>query len=78
LLLKKNVNCNDVDVREMAKKMQKKFLKYLDQYSVILAMGDALDPRLKLKILRPTYDKVDPITAEEKVAIVRKNLNSAL
>ena len=74
LLLMKYANCDDVDVREMAKKMQKKFAKYWNEYSVILAMGAALDPRLKLQILRSAYNKVDPVTAEGKVDIVRNNL----
>ncbi|XP_020879586.1 zinc finger BED domain-containing protein RICESLEEPER 3-like [Arabidopsis lyrata subsp. lyrata] len=60
----------------MAKKMQRKFAKYWNEYSVILAMGAALDPRLKLQILRSAYDKVDPVTAEGKVDIVRNNLIS--
>uniref|UniRef100_A0A0D2ZPL9 hAT-like transposase RNase-H fold domain-containing protein n=1 Tax=Brassica oleracea var. oleracea TaxID=109376 RepID=A0A0D2ZPL9_BRAOL len=41
------------------------FAKYWDQYSVILAMGAALDPRLKLDILRSAYEKIDLRTSEE-------------
>jgi len=76
LLLMKYANCDDVDVREMAKKMQRKFAKYWNEYRFILAMGAALDPRLKLQILRSAYNKVDPVTAEGKVDIVRNNLIS--
>lgn len=70
LLLRKYANCDDVDVKLMAQKMQTKFAKYWDQYIITLAMGAALDPRLKLQI----YCKVDPSTSEEKVQIVRDNL----
>ncbi|KAL1224555.1 Zinc finger BED domain-containing protein DAYSLEEPER [Cardamine amara subsp. amara] len=37
-------------------------------------MGAALDPRLKLQILTSAYNKVFPITSEEKVDIVKMNL----
>ncbi|XP_013593418.1 PREDICTED: uncharacterized protein LOC106301535 isoform X2 [Brassica oleracea var. oleracea] len=37
-------------------------------------MGAALDPRLKLDILRSAYQKIDPRTSEEKVQVVRDNL----
>ncbi|CAN7047683.1 unnamed protein product [Brassica oleracea var. botrytis] len=74
-MLKKYVDCeDDGDVRTMARAMQKKFAKYWNQYSVILAMGAALDPKLKLDILRSAYQKIDPRTSEEKVQVVRDNL----
>uniref|UniRef100_A0A0D3BIH8 hAT-like transposase RNase-H fold domain-containing protein n=1 Tax=Brassica oleracea var. oleracea TaxID=109376 RepID=A0A0D3BIH8_BRAOL len=67
VMLKKYVDCeDDGDVRTMARAMQKKFAKYWNQYSVILAMGAALNPRLKLDILRSAYQKIDPRTSEEK------------
>ncbi|XP_048604271.1 zinc finger BED domain-containing protein RICESLEEPER 2-like [Brassica napus] len=77
MMLKKYADCkDDGDVRTMARAMQKKFAKYWNQYSVILAMGAALDPRLKLDILRSAYQKIDPRTSEEKVQVVRDNLIS--
>ena len=54
----------------MAKAMRKKFAKYWDQYSVILAMGAALDPRLKLDILRSAYEKIDLRTSEERFKLL--------
>ena len=76
-MLKKYGDCeDDGEVRTMAKVMQKKFAKYWDQYSVILAMGAALDPRLKLDILQSSYEKIDPRTSEEKVQVVRDSLIS--
>lgn len=74
LLLRKYARCNDRDVRLMAMDMQSKFAKYWDEYSVVLAMGAALDPRFKLEMLKVAYDKVDPSTSEAKVQIVRENL----
>jgi len=77
MMLKKYADCkDDGDVRTMARAMQKKFAKYWNQYSVILAMRAALNPRLKLDILRSAYQKIDPRTSEEKVQVVRDNLIS--
>ncbi|XP_048636019.1 zinc finger BED domain-containing protein DAYSLEEPER isoform X2 [Brassica napus] len=73
-LLMKYASCDDPVMKEMAKKMRVKFSKYWDEYSLVLAMGAVLDPRLKLQILRTAYDKVDPRNAEKKVEIVKKNL----
>ncbi|KAL0814308.1 hypothetical protein Bca101_070751 [Brassica carinata] len=73
-LLMKYASCDDPVMKEMAKKMRVKFSKYWDEYSLVLAMGAVLDPRLKLQILRTAYDKVDPRNAEKKVEVVKKNL----
>ena len=70
----KYASCDDPVMKEMAKKMRVKFSKYWDEYSLVLAMGAVLDPRLKLQILRTAYDKVDPRNAEKKVEVVKKNL----
>ncbi|KAG7594290.1 Ribonuclease H-like superfamily [Arabidopsis thaliana x Arabidopsis arenosa] len=73
-LLKHYADCGDFRVEEMAMKMQSKFDKYWDQYSIILAMGAILDPRLKVQILKSAYNKVDPSTSEEKVDVIVQNL----
>ncbi|RID45762.1 hypothetical protein BRARA_I02464 [Brassica rapa] len=49
---------------------------YFSGVNVILAMGAALDPRLKLDILQSSYEKIDPRTSEEKVQVVRDSLIS--
>ncbi|XP_048612662.1 zinc finger BED domain-containing protein RICESLEEPER 3-like isoform X2 [Brassica napus] len=73
-LLMKYASCDDPVMKEMAKKMRVKFSKYWDEYSLVLAMGVVLDPRLKLQILRTAYDEVDPRNAEKKVEVVKKKL----
>ncbi|XP_010507008.1 PREDICTED: zinc finger BED domain-containing protein DAYSLEEPER-like [Camelina sativa] len=78
LLLKKYSICDDVYVRAMAQMMRKKFAKYWNQYNIILAMGAALDPRLKLQILESAYDEVDSSTSKEKVDMDLFNLESGL
>lgn len=74
LLLRKYANCGDTAVEVMAMSMKCKFSNYRDEYNIILAMGAVLDLRLKLQILKVDYDKVDPNTSEEKVAIIENNL----
>ena len=37
-------------------------------------MAAVLDPRIKLRMLKETCNKLDPRTAEKKVEIVKKNL----
>ena len=37
-------------------------------------MAAVLDPRIKLQMLKETCNKLDPITAEKKVEIVKQNL----
>jgi len=73
-LLKDYAVCGDFRVEEMASRMQVKFDKYWDQYSIILAMGAILDPRLKVQILKSAYNKVDSSSSEEKVNVVVDNL----
>ncbi|XP_024005559.1 uncharacterized protein LOC112082235 isoform X2 [Eutrema salsugineum] len=65
-LLNQFKSCGDSAMEDMAGKMQSKFSKYWDDYSLTLAMGAVLDPKLKTQILKSAYDKVD--------AIVKKNL----
>lgn len=39
-----------------------------------VSLGTVLDPRLKMQILKSTYEKVDPRTSAKKVEVVKKNL----
>nr|GLL21457.1 zinc finger BED domain-containing protein DAYSLEEPER-like isoform X1 [Ipomoea trifida] len=58
----------------MAKNMKLKFDKYWDDYSVILAMGAILDPRLKLQFVEYCYKKLDPLTCQAKIEEIKKKL----
>lgn len=55
-------------------KMQKKFSKYWEDYSLILAMVSVLDPRMKLPMLEMAYEKVDPTTSKLRKEELRTNL----
>jgi len=74
LLLKKYVTCDDEDIKQMAMEMKIKFAKYWKDYSLILAIGAVLDPRLKVKMLEVAYQKVDPTTSALKIKELEKNL----
>ncbi|CAA7029613.1 unnamed protein product [Microthlaspi erraticum] len=52
MLLQKYADDDDAAIREMVGRMQGKFNKYWEDYSVILAMGAVLDPRLKVEMLK--------------------------
>ena len=58
----------------MAMEMKIKFAKYWKDYSLILAIGAVLDPRLKVKMLEVAYQKVDPTTSALKIKELEKNL----
>ena len=58
----------------MARRMQIKFAKYWDDYSIVLAMGAMLDPRFKTQILKKAFDRLDPTTSEKKVEVIVQNL----
>nr|GMC77807.1 zinc finger BED domain-containing protein RICESLEEPER 2-like [Ipomoea batatas] len=74
LLLKRNVNNEDVVIKNMASNMRLKFDKYWEQYSVILAMGAVFDPRMKFKLLDFCFKKLDPNTCKQKVEYVKNKL----
>ena len=48
-MLKEKLNNEDKVIEDMASKMHVKFEKYQKQYSVVLAFGAVLDPRMKLQ-----------------------------
>ena len=51
-LLKNNVQSDDPIIKDMAERMIVEFSKYWNDYSVILAIGAILDPRMKFNLLR--------------------------
>ena len=57
-----NVKDEDVLIKNMAKLMIVKFEKYWDEYSVVLAFGAILDPRMKLETLRFCFEKINSLT----------------
>jgi hypothetical protein len=58
----------------MAERMMSEFEKYWDEYSVILALGAVLDPRMKLSTLAYCYSKLDASTCERKLQHVKSKL----
>ena len=64
----------DEDIKRMAERMLTKFEKYWDEYSVVLALGAVLDPRLKLSTLANCYSKLDASTCERKLQQVKSKL----
>ncbi|XP_010527739.1 PREDICTED: zinc finger BED domain-containing protein RICESLEEPER 2-like isoform X2 [Tarenaya hassleriana] len=67
-------NGEDDIIQSMASNMKEKFDKYWEEYSVTLAFGAVLDPRMKLELLEFAYNEVDPTTSKEKIAHVKENL----
>jgi hypothetical protein len=63
-------------IKTMATNMMVKFEKYWHDYSVVLALGAVLDPRIKLSTLEFCYSKVDPLTSTLKMEKVKKKLYS--
>nr|GMC71423.1 zinc finger BED domain-containing protein RICESLEEPER 2-like [Ipomoea batatas] len=73
-LLVENLKSGDTIIKDMAKNMKLKFDKYWDDYSVILAMGAILDPRLKLQFVEYCYKKLNPLTCQAKIEEIKKKL----
>jgi hypothetical protein len=72
-LLEKHKVSDDKVIRDMSLDMMVKFEKYWTNYSVVLAFGAILDPRLKDKFLKYCYTKLDALTAEAKLGnLMRK------
>ncbi|XP_073042327.1 zinc finger BED domain-containing protein RICESLEEPER 2-like isoform X2 [Primulina eburnea] len=74
--LNENLSNEDLVVSDMCKRMKEKSGKYWNQYSVVLAFGAILDPRINLSMLEFCYSKLDgdPIKCQEKVLIVKTKL----
>ncbi|XP_058735727.1 zinc finger BED domain-containing protein RICESLEEPER 2-like [Vicia villosa] len=64
----------DEGIKIMAKRMMGKFKKYWDEYSVILALGAVLDPRMKFSRLDYCYSKLNPSTCKRKLKKVKTKL----
>ena len=64
----------DKDIKRMAERMLTKFEKYWEEYSVVLALGAVLDPRIKLSTLAYCYSKLDASTCERKLQQVKSKL----
>ncbi|KAL1188206.1 Zinc finger BED domain-containing protein DAYSLEEPER [Cardamine amara subsp. amara] len=60
---------------EMVEAMKAKFDKYWHDYSEILAMAAACDPRFKLSLLEFCFTNLDPSTSQQKVDNVKDKLN---
>ena len=58
----------------MAERMLVKFDKYWDEYSIVLAFGAILDPRMKLETLGYCFEKIDPLTWEAKLEKIKEKL----
>ncbi|XP_015958286.1 zinc finger BED domain-containing protein RICESLEEPER 1-like [Arachis duranensis] len=69
-----SLRSEDELLRSMGEKMMNKFKKYWKKYSVILAFGAILDPRLKISTLELMYEEIDTETAKRKVEQVKKKL----
>ena len=66
-LLEVQKSNEDIVIQTMISNMREKFDKYWEEYSVVLAMGAVLDPRMKLKLLKRCYGDLDPFTSQKKV-----------
>ncbi|KAL3649077.1 hypothetical protein CASFOL_005480 [Castilleja foliolosa] len=75
-LLLSNMDNEDTVKKEMVKEMKRKFDKYWNEYSVVLALGAVLDPRFKFQFLEMCYNRVNPDSAFEKLNHVREKLNA--
>jgi hypothetical protein len=68
------VKDEDEALRIMGGKMMEKFEKYWEDYSVVLAFGAILDPRVKLETLGFCYEKIYPSSWETKLCDIKKKL----
>ncbi|XP_057720260.1 zinc finger BED domain-containing protein RICESLEEPER 1-like [Arachis stenosperma] len=66
-VLMESLRSEDELLRSMGEKMMNKFKKYWEKYSIILAFGAVLDPRLKIFTLELMYEEIDAETAKGKV-----------
>ncbi|XP_057734699.1 zinc finger BED domain-containing protein RICESLEEPER 2-like [Arachis stenosperma] len=78
LILMNSLKNDEVLIRNMGEKMMIKFKKYWEEYSIVLAFGAVLDPRFKLNTLVHCYNEIDPISAKDKVELVKSKLYKLL
>ena len=74
-LLLENERNEDMVISGMCERMKGMFDKYWSQYSVALAFGAVLNPRIKLTMLEYFYSKIDTSKVKDKVKEVRTKLN---
>ncbi|XP_020999373.1 zinc finger BED domain-containing protein RICESLEEPER 2-like [Arachis duranensis] len=74
LILMNSLKNDEVLIRNMGEKMMIKFKKYWEKYNVVLAFGAVLDPRFKLNTLVHCYNEIGPISAKDKVELVKSKL----
>ncbi|MED6105914.1 hypothetical protein PIB30_116558 [Stylosanthes scabra] len=75
-LLKQYVTSEDEVMRNMTQPMTDKFDKYWNEYSIILSLGAILDPHIKFHVLKYCLNKVEPDTAQAKLANIKEGLYS--
>ncbi|CAJ2676966.1 unnamed protein product [Trifolium pratense] len=73
-VLVESLRDEDEVIKRMAERMMSEFEKYWEEYSVDLALGAVLDPRMKLSTLAYCYSKLDPSTCEQKLQQVKRKL----
>jgi hypothetical protein len=73
-VLVESLRDEDEVIKKMAERMMGEFEKYWDEYSVVLALGAVLDPRMKLSTLAYCYSKLDASTCERKLQQVKSKL----
>jgi len=73
-LLLKNVKDGDEVIKHMAELVMIKFHMYWDEYSVVLAFGAILDPRMNLQTLAYCFEKIDPVTFGSKLVRIKEKL----
>ena len=73
-MLLENLKDGDEVIKNMAELMMVKFQQYWDEYSIVLAFGAILDPRMKLQTLAYCFEKIDPFTSKSKLARIKEKL----
>ncbi|XP_045822988.1 zinc finger BED domain-containing protein RICESLEEPER 2-like isoform X2 [Trifolium pratense] len=73
-VLVESLGVEDEVIKKMAERMMSEFQKYWDEYSLVLALGAVLDPRMKLSRLAYCYSKLDASTCEKKLQDVKSKL----
>ncbi|XP_045822991.1 zinc finger BED domain-containing protein RICESLEEPER 2-like isoform X4 [Trifolium pratense] len=73
-VLVESLGVEDEVIKKMAERMMSEFKKYWDEYSLVLALGAVLDPRMKLSTLAYCYSKLDASTCERKLQDVKSKL----
>jgi len=69
-----NVKDEDALIKNMVELMIVKFEKYWDEYSVVLAFGAILDPRMKIETLSFCFEKIDSLTWKLKLENIKQKL----